>query len=313
MPSFSTKTKTDVSKVKIKSDQGRKCELTAFVWYAGSISLTRDGMRLVLTTAIEPVAQRILSIIGHLYQYECIVQRVQKEQLKKTVKTLIIVTGDTARQILADCGIIRKEDEDTVMLNETIRFDEKDQNSIDSFLRGMFLACGTLYPPEKGYHLEFVMDDLERANESCRILYEMGWNVHLSHRRDKEIVYIKEYDSIAQFLAHIGAYSAYLRMEEERMMRDINNDVNRGSNCNNANIVKLVDASQKQIRAIEFLEREGILRQQSLSLRRTAEMRLDYPEASLEELADLLNITKSGANHRLRKLVSLAAENQSVD
>jgi DNA-binding protein WhiA len=96
-------------------------------------------------------------------------------------------------------------------------------------------------------------------------------------------------------------------MEDERMLREIKNDVNRSVNCSTANIKKTANAALKQIFAIELLEKEGVLRDQSLSIRQMAEMRLEYPEASLDELAQMMNITKSGVNHRLRKLMHLAA------
>ena len=312
MPSFSTITKTDVAKIKTKNKCCRQSELTAFVWFCGTIGIGKDGIKLTFTVSVEQIAKRIISLIKNLYNYDCQIRQIQKEQLKKSIKTELVVIGETAGRILIDTGIFVETD-NGYAFNDITRFGSEKECCKDAFLRALFLACGTIYPPEKGYHMEFVIDDLERANEVCRIMYDMGWNVHLGHRRDKEIVYIKEFDSISEFLGHIGAFSAYLQLEDARMKREINNDVNRGSNCNNANIIKLVDAAQNQIKAIQFLEREGILRHQSLALRQTAEMRLEYPEASLDELADLLNITKSGVNHRLRKLVSLASENQNID
>lgn len=305
MPSFSSQTKTELARVAVRTDCCRRAELLALFRFSGVIGLSRTGLNATLSTSLEPIAQRMLSLIRRVYDASCDIRRVEREQLNRLERIEITLTGADAQRALLDCQMLKVE-QDGHAFEEGIGFLPTRECCLDAYLRGVFLACGTMLPPSKGYHLEFVIDTARLASDLCSVLFDRGWNAHMTQRKDKSVVYIKEAECIAQFLAHIGAHGAYLQMEDERMLREIKNDVNRGVNCNTANIKKTTEAALKQIRAIELLEREGILHRQPLSIRQTAEMRLEYPEASLDELSQMSNVSRSGINHRLRKLTLLA-------
>ncbi len=306
MPSFSSQTKMEAARVPVKNDCCRRAELFALFRFCGVIGISRAGLTLTLDTSLEPVAQRILSLIRKVYNFPCDIRRVEREQLNRQERTQIVLSGDDARCALLDCRMLREGEDGAISFDAGVGFEPQEDCCRDAYFRGVFLACGTMQPPNKGYHLEFVVEGAQLANDLCRMFFDTGWNAHLAQRREKFVVYIKEAECIAQFLAHIGAVSAYLQMEDERMLREIKNDVNRSVNCSTANIKKTTEAALRQIRSIELLEKEGVLRNQPLSIRQTAEMRLEYPEASLDELARMSNVSRSGINHRLRKLVALA-------
>lgn len=307
MASFSSQTKLEACRVAVRSDCCRRAELYAMMRFCGVIGINRQGVSLTLSTSIEPVAQRILSLVRRVFDAECDIRRVEREQLNRLERIEIALVGETARQALLACGMLQETDDGGSFFEDGIGYRPMNDCCMDAYLRGVFFACGTMLPPSKGYHLEFVLESAQLASDLCDLLYSMDINAHMTVRKEKNIVYVKESECVLQYLARIGAHNAYLQMEDERMIREIKNDVNRSVNCSTANINKTTNAALKQIRAIEFLEREGVLREQSLSIRQMAEMRLEYPEASLDELAQMMNITKSGVNHRLRKLVHLAA------
>ena len=306
MASFSSQTKIEAARVAVKSACCRRAELLALTRFCGVIGISRAGLNVTLGTSLEPVAQRILSLIQKVYGFDCDIRRVEREQLNRHARMQISITGQDAKRLLLDCGMLHADSQDALSFEEGIGYVPQRVCCRDAYLRGVFLACGTIFPPQKRYHLEFLMDTSQMASELCDVFFSAGWNAHMTQRRERSVVYVKEFECIAQFLAHIGAHAAYLHMEDARMLREIKNDVNRSVNCSTANIKKTTDAAAKQIRAILLLEREGVLRGQPLGVRQTAEMRLEYPEASLDELAQMSNVSRSGINHRLRRLVQLA-------
>ena len=306
MASFSAQTKVEAAHVAVKNDCCRRAELFALTRFCGVIGISRKGLNVTLGTSLEPVAQRILSLIQRVYGFGCSIRRIEREQLNRRARMEISIAAEDARRLLLDCGMLHIDAQGLMSFCEGIGYIPQRDCCRDAYLRGAFLACGTIFPPQKQYHLEFLMDDSQIASALCDIFFCAGWNAHMTQRREKSVVYVKEFACIAQFLAHIGAHAAYLHMEDARMVREIKNEVNRSVNCSTANIKKTTDAAAKQIHAILLLEREGILRGQPLGIRQTAEMRLEYPEASLDELAQMSNVSRSGINHRLRRLVQLA-------
>ncbi|MCM1272621.1 MAG: DNA-binding protein WhiA [Clostridium sp.] len=178
-----------------------------------------------------------------------------------------------------------------------------------AFMRGAFLASGSVTDPNKGYHLEIVCE-----NEPCAelVTYIMdGFDLDPKQviRKKYKVVYIKDGSMIVDFLNIIGAHNALMSMENVRILKDMRNSVNRRVNCETANINKTVSAAVRQIEDIQFIEAARGLKFLPDNLRQIAELRLEEPELPLKELGEMLNppIGKSGVNHRLRKISEIAS------
>ncbi len=181
-----------------------------------------------------------------------------------------------------------------------------------AFLRGAFLAGGSVTDPTKRYHLELATGHLKAGKETYALLLEMGFAPKEILRGGNQILYFKQSDAIEDFLTKIGAMQCSMGVMEAKMEKDLRNDVNRRCNCETANLTKVVDAAQEQIAAIRILEASGRLEELPDKLRSTALLRRKNPEATLSELADMLDepVTKSAMNHRMRKLIALAREEE---
>ena len=177
-------------------------------------------------------------------------------------------------------------------------------------VREAFLQYGALSDPNKEYHLEMCFKTKKKADEIKDILVSNGINAKTIKRRDKHVVYLKEGEDISNCLAFIGANSSVLRFEEVRVMREMRNQINRKVNCETANISKTVNASFEQIQAINKVKKTKKWKELEEGFREIAELRLANPEISIEALGKMVNppISKSGANHRLKKIIEIANE-----
>lgn len=182
-----------------------------------------------------------------------------------------------------------------------------------NYVRDLFLCCGSVSDPRKEYHLEWSCDSKEQASQLKEILLSFGKEAKAVLRKKVHVVYFKDSEDIVDLLNLMGAPISMMEMENQRILKGLRNSVNRRVNCETANIGKTVSASRKQISDITFLEESGILRTLPESLRKMAELRLQYPDTPLRELGDLAvpPIGKSGVNHRLRRLTEIAEKYRS--
>lgn len=181
-----------------------------------------------------------------------------------------------------------------------------------AFLRGAFLAGGSVTDPEKRYHLELSTTHLKVSRETASLLDEMQLTAKETERKGSSVLYYKQSESIEDFLTVIGAPLSAMKVMEAKIEKDWRNDANRKTNCDSANVDKTVAAAQDQIAAIRKLETQGRLAQLPQRLLQTACLRREHPEMTLSELAQLHDppCTKSAVNHRLRKLSALADETE---
>lgn len=177
-----------------------------------------------------------------------------------------------------------------------------------AFLRGAYLAAGSMSDPYKGYHLEIVCQKPEQADQMQKLLRDFALDAKQVRRKKYYVVYIKEGENIADFLNIIEAHQALMNFENARIYKDVRNMVNRKVNCDAANINKTVYAAARQVEDIEYIRAVHGLEKLPDSLREIAYVRLDNPDVSLVELGQLLDppVGKSGVNHRLRKLGEFA-------
>lgn len=179
---------------------------------------------------------------------------------------------------------------------------------IGSFLRGAFLSCGNISNPNTGYHLEFVVPYKRLSNDLMKVLDDLGLEPKYVLRKGYHIVYFRDSECIEDLLAYIGAMDASLYLMNIKIEKDIKNKVNRKLNFEMSNLDKVLSASNSQIEAIRYIISEGGLNLLPENLREIAQIRLDNPEASLNEIGDLLSvkISKSGVKHKLDKITEFA-------
>lgn len=278
-----------------------KAELMALIRMNGSVSLAQHQLVLNVSTESPAIARRIYKLIKNFYQIESDILVRRKMKLKKN-NTYVVRLRYQAQELLTDLGII-----DGLSIREDVPLELlKNDLMIRSYLRGAFLAGGSVNNPETSrYHLE-IYSLYEEHNETiAKMINRYHLNARTTSRRSGYIVYLKEAEKIANFLQLIGATSAMLKFENIRIVRDMRNSVNRLVNCENANMDKVANASNRQIENIRLIDQRVGLNQLPPKLQMIAKTRLAHQEVSLKELGELVPdgpISKSGVNHRLRKI-----------
>ena len=184
-----------------------------------------------------------------------------------------------------------------------------------AYLRGLFLASGTLSDPKKDYHFEITHEDEHFADEIRKLICGFGADAKLVKRKNRFVVYVKDSGMISELLNVMGAHVAMMELENVKILKDLRNRVNRQVNCDQANINKALSASRKQLADIRYIREKTGFSGVAKDLIETAELREKYPEATLAELV-MYNgdsVGKSGLNHRLKKLSDIADKLRSGD
>ena len=182
-----------------------------------------------------------------------------------------------------------------------------------AFLRGTFLAGGSVTDPAKGYHIELTTTHQSVAREGYSLMEEvLGYAPKHASRGGSQVLYFKQSERIADLLTYLGAPVAAMGIMEAKLEKELHNKVTRRCNCDEANTSKVVEASQEQLAAIRTLRDNGVLSKLPAKLQQAAKAREENPELSLTELAALMEppITKPAMNHRMKKLIALAQEAQ---
>ena len=180
-----------------------------------------------------------------------------------------------------------------------------------AFLRGVFLAGGSVTDPEKGYHIEIATTHKSVSAETYMLMHEsMDFYPKAAQRSGGYVLYLKQSDLITDFLTFLGAPVSAMGIMEAKLEKELNNKVNRRCNCDDANTSKVVEAAQEQLAAIRVLKERGVLHKLPQKLQQAAIARENNPESALSELAGMMEppITKPAMNHRLKKLVQMAKE-----
>lgn len=211
------------------------------------------------------------------------------------------------RQIMSEYGF---DMEDTLALHVNLPVVENDCCKA-AFLRGAFLTGGSVTDPIKGYHMEITTTHQYVARETHTLMWEaLGFSPKDAQRGGAQVLYIKNSELISDFLTFLGAPVAAMGIMEARLEKELNNKVNRRCNCDDANTSKVVEAAQEHLNAIRILRERGLVENLPAKLQQAVQAREANPEASLTELAVLMNppISKPAMNHRLKKIVELSKE-----
>ena len=261
-----------------------KAELMALIRMNGSLGLSNHRFILNVQTENPATARRIYSLLKQFYDVESELLVRRKMKLKKN-NLYIVRLNKGSDYVLKDLDIL-----DGFQLKETVPLDFLDDDAkVRSYLRGAFLATGSVNNPEtSSYHLEIYSLYEDHNQTICEMMNRYGLNARTAKRRSGYITYLKEAEKIADFLSLIGATSSMLKFEDVRIMRDMRNSVNR---------------------IVKYLDKKIGLNNLPVKLQEIAIARMAHPEVSLKELGELVPggpISKSGVNHRLRKIMEQA-------
>ncbi len=257
------------------------------------------------------VASRFENLIVEMFHP--IIEKKSSQKIKNSNTMLYkvsIVSPDDCKNIYENFGHTKRDVK--LMIN---RANIDSESSYSSFLRGVFLSCGSVNDPNKGYNLEFSVQHRTLAENLILLINEIeviNLRPKLAERKGGYVVYIKDYNSICDFLGYIGAGNSVMLMLEATAMKDIRNKINRKRNSEIANIHKLASASAKQINAIKKITEKKGMENLPDELKQLALLRLENPEMSLKELGENLNppISRSGVNHRLDRILKIAQSMQ---
>lgn len=301
--SFASETKKELTQLDPKECCAR-AELAALIRMNGSISLRNREIDVAISTENAAIARRIYTLIKRLFAYDLELLVRKKMRLKKN-NVYIVKIKSEAKELLKNLTIIT----DQFMFTHTI-----DPSLIAndcckrSYLRGAFLAGGSVNHPESSYHLEIASVYEDHSQSLCELMNEFHLNAKMLERKNGYIVYLKEAEKITDFLNLTGAHRALLFFEDVRIVKDMRNSVNRLVNCDTANLNKTVDAAMRQVANIRYIEEEIGLDRLPDKLREVAYLRLQHQHLTLKELSEISEnkISKSGMNHRLRKIDQIA-------
>ncbi len=308
--SFSSETKDELARVASPHAECALAEMVAVLGIGGTVSLLGGGrMGMHVETEHAPTARRFIALLRGQFNVQPELRTARHGRLGGRNTYRLTLAGEEAITVLTACGVLHRDEEGRFFIKPSIPKQALAKKCCRrAFLRGAFLAGGSVSNPEKEYHLEFVVSDQRFAASLCALLTRFSLGAKMVHRKASVVVYLKEAENIVTLLNLIGAHAALLEMENVRIHKELRNNVNRVVNCDSANLGKTVDAASRQLEAIESIRARVGFDRLPLPLREIAEVRLEHREASLQELGDLLDppVGKSGVNHRLRRLIAYA-------
>ncbi|AKG73227.1 DNA-binding protein WhiA [Salinicoccus halodurans] len=302
--SFASEMKSELTRIEVDTCC-MKSELSALIKMNGVLSHFDGDWIINIQTENAAIARRIFSLIKKVYGVEIELLVRRKMKLKKNNVYISRIKNDS-RLVLEDLNIMK----DGIISHEISDEIKTKECCIRSYLRGAFLAGGSVNNPEtSAYHLEIFSLYEEHAESLAELMNGYELNAKYIERKRGFITYLKEAEKIAEFLSLIGGYQALLKFEDIRIVRDMRNSVNRLVNCETANLNKTIGAAMRQVENIQFIDSEIGLDELPDRLREIARLRVEHQEVSLKELGEMMStgaISKSGVNHRLRKLDKIA-------
>jgi cell division protein WhiA len=303
--SFASETKKELTNLEMKPCC-IKAELSALIRMNGSLSFSNRKLVVDIQTENAAIARRIYTLLKKSYQVQVELLVRKKMRLKKN-NVYIVRLSHQAKEILEDTKILG---EGFTIIHDISKDLVKKKCCKRSYLRGAFLAGGSVNNPEtSSYHLEIFSLYKEHNDSLCELMNTFGLNSKTLERKKGYITYLKEAEKIAEFLNIIGGHNALLRFEDVRIVRDMRNSVNRLVNCETANLNKTIGASVRQVENIRYIDQTAGLSILPDKLREIAELRINFPDVTLKELGEMVSggaISKSGINHRLRKIDEIA-------
>ena len=308
--SFSSEVKEELSR---QTDSARHCRiafLTALFHMAPVLTEDTVGIR----TDLEYAAQAFANVLKKVVQAPVSEERRPKG---KSWEITVTVSGkEQVKSLLEAMKLDRSPDTELIPQQDEIRSILPSRLLLQktccrrAYLRGVFLMTGSVSDPSKSYHLEIVFQRQEDARMIVKLMDSLGFGARVSTRKGRFVVYLKESEQISALLGAMGATLCLMKLENERILKDIAGNINRQVNFDAANLKKTGVTSKRQREDIEYIERTVGLGTLPATLQQAAHLRLEMPDASLQELSEASqpHVGKSGINHRLKKLETIAQE-----
>lgn len=308
MSSFSTEVKNELARITADDACCRIAELAALMRMGASMSIgSKMNLGINFSTENPAIARKTLTLLKESFQLKTEVVVSRARRLKKKNSYLVrVVPAPAVSELLTTLGIMQGDNlnvsSDAGLLRKTC--------CQQAYLRGAFLGGGSVSKPEGDYHLELVTGNDGFAKTLVSLFKNFELPVGITDRKNDAIIYLKDSEAIMDFLGIVGAEEAIVEFEVARNVKDVRNQVNRLVNCETANLQKTVNAAVRQVGRIKLIEEKLGLENLPDNLKEVAWLRLEHPEANLQELvvANHNKIGKSGMNHRLRKLEQIAVE-----
>lgn len=301
--SFTVRVKEEL----LSHSQMEKSELTAMLKLSASLGLTSTGLTLSISTENAKIARHVYEMFDYFYQVKAEIRHHQKPNLRKN-RVYTVVLTEEVNAILDDLHLADSFfGLDTGISPAILSDDQRSQ----AYLRGAFLASGSVKDPEKGkYQLEIASIYNDHANDLANLLQKFLLDAKVIERSKGSVTYLQRAEDIIDFLLVIGAEEAKAEFDTIKLLRETRNDLNRATNAEAANIARTVTASMKTIHNIAKIKEAIGLDQLPAELQELAQLRIQHPDYSIQQLAECLTtpLTKSGVNHRLRKINKLAED-----
>lgn len=307
--SFSSKVKSELSN---HFGNARHCciaEIAAIINICGHIRCLGQKICIKIQTENIYVATKTFTLIKKTFNIESeVLVRKNNQSNKNHIYMIFIMQKEQAAKLLKATGIITLQQEHLTIENKIYPLVVNSICCKRAYIRGAFLASGSLSNPEKNYHLEFVCPNYNYSIQLKELINSFQIDAKIVKRKEQYIIYLKEGEQIVDLLNIMEAHIALMNLENVRILKDMRNNVNRIVNCETANLNKTIIASIKQIEDIEYMKKNMDISQLPPSLAEIVQARLQFPDASLKELGEMMNppVGKSGVNHRLRKISSMA-------
>ena len=299
--SFSNEVKNELSRLETNEVCCDKAELLGVLRMSGAIVIRGMNIGIHFSTENAALARRVLQILKNNYQVQTEVVITRSRRLKKNNRYQVrVLPAPQVNIAMTELQLLSIESD---LKNPLLT----KQCCKRAFLRGAFLGGGSISRPSSDYHLEMVTGNEDFARSIIKVMHTFSMKAKLTDRKNDYIVYLKDGESITNFLRVIGAHNSMMELENARVLKEMRNNVNRRVNCETANLGKVVKAAVRQVNCIKFIDEHMGLSELPEALQQTALLRLEYPEASLNELVEYSGgIGKSGINHRLKKLQEMA-------
>jgi len=307
--SFSQSVKEELTEVRMRHEDDALALISGYVLSIASLKyVSRErawGLRFVgeCKAAVSYAAK----LMCHSYRLEQQMLVTQHQRLNAKNVELVLYGKDIDR-LMVDTGFAVTDENGDRSFTQRLPENLDKDHAARAFVRGVFLACGSVSDPSKGCHAELVLKSEPLARKVLSILGERGIAGKLTVRKAAWIVYLKEGEMVEDFLTFMGAGEAMLAVREQRMLREIKNNSNREVNCFSANMEKAAKASAAQVEDIMLILQERGTDCLNEQLYEAAQARLANPDLTLSQLAELLGIGKSAVNYRLRRLAAIAKE-----
>lgn len=310
--SFSKDVKEELSRTDVSARHCQIAEITAIISICGHVVISaRNKYSVKIHTENIAVARKYFTLLQKAFKIEAEISIRQNKNLRNSrIYTVTVNDHDSAVRILQATKLMdenREIRENMSVVNNVIIMQDCCKRA---FIRGAFLAAGSISAPEKSYHLEIVCDNMPKAVQLSEIIKTFKIDAKIVERKKHFVVYIKEGAGIVDMLNVMQAHISLMDLENVRILKEMRNSVNRKVNCETANLTKTVNAAVRQVEDIHYIENTIGLSALPDVLEEVARVRLQNSDISLKELGTLLvpPLGKSGVNHRLKRISEIALE-----